>query len=84
MRKYFNGKKYITNLQGAISYETDMVEISLLKKDPPEKSGTYGSISYFEYENEKYSLNLDVIWTDDDIGKPYLDIIEFIDCQKSN
>ena len=82
MRKYFNGKKHITSLQGAIRYETDMVEISLLKKDPQEKSGTYSSVSYFEYENEKYSLTLDIIWTDDDIGEPYLDIVEFIDCTK--
>jgi hypothetical protein len=82
MRKYFNGKKYITNLQGAISYETDMVEISLLKKDPPDKSGNCKFTSYFEYENEKYSLTLDVAWADDDIGKPYLDTVEFIDCVK--
>jgi hypothetical protein len=82
MRKYFNGKKYITNLEGAISYETDMVEISILKKDPPEKSGIYRSLSYFEYEDDKYSLTLDVTWVDDDIGKPYLDVVEFIDCIK--
>ena len=84
MRKYFNGKKHINNLQGAISYETDMVEISILKKDSPEKSGIYSSLSYFEYENEKYSLTLDVTWADDDIGKPYLDTVEFINCKKSD
>ena len=82
MRKYFNGKKHITSLKDAIGYETDMVEISLLKKDPPDQSDTYEFISCFEYENEKYSLTLDITWIDDDIGKPYLDTVEFKCCKK--
>jgi len=82
MRKYFNGKKHINSLQDAIGYETDMVEISMLKKQPLDKAGEYVYLGFFEYENDKYSLDLNITWTDDDIGKPYLDTVEFTFCQK--
>lgn len=77
MRKYFNGKKHISSLQDAIGYETDMIEISLLKKDPPEKAGEYIHLGFFEYENEKYSIDLTITYSLDDIEKIYLDTIEF-------
>jgi DNA polymerase III sliding clamp (beta) subunit (PCNA family) len=82
MRKYFNGKKHINSLADAIGYETDMVEISLLKKEYPEKAGEYVHIGFFEYENEKYSLDLNITYSLDDIGKIYLDTVEFNFCTK--
>lgn len=82
MRRYYNGKKYISNLQGAITYETDMVEIQLLKKPAPEKMGTYPYSGFFEYENEKYSLELEVLWSEDDEGELYLDYMDFVSCSK--
>jgi hypothetical protein len=32
MRKYFNGKKHINSLAGAIGYETDIVEFNFCTK----------------------------------------------------
>jgi hypothetical protein len=77
MRKYFNGKKHINSLEDAIGYEIDMIEISLLKKDPPEKAGGYIHLGFFEYENKKYSIDLTITYSLDDIEKIYLDTLEF-------
>ena len=82
MRRYYNGKKYISSLQDAITYETDMVEIQFLKKPAPVKEGVYPYSGVFEYENEKYSLDLEIFWDRDDEGDTFLDYIENVACSK--
>jgi len=58
------------------------VEINRLKEPPPLEAGDYPYTGCFKYENDMYLISITIKWTDDDIGKPYLDTVEVNSCTK--